>query len=109
MKHLSFDFNNMFSFSVGQEHGISDVDLKTIMPLVRKSHEHLQSILNDTESRIALSLEWSQLAFQDRQLIKQIQKTGDEVAAKYDNVCRWYRRFVSRYQSGAGRSVPGVL
>jgi glucose-6-phosphate isomerase len=86
MKHLSFDFNNMFSFSVGKEHGISDADLKTIMPLVRKSHEHLQSILNDPESRIALGLEWSQLAFQDKQLIRQIQVIGDEVAAKYDNV-----------------------
>jgi glucose-6-phosphate isomerase len=86
MKQLSFDFNNMFSFSVGKEHGVTDTDLAGMSGLVRKSHQHLKSILNNTENRINLNLEWAHLPFQDKRIIDSIQRVGDDIARKYENV-----------------------
>jgi glucose-6-phosphate isomerase len=86
MKQLAFDFNNMFSFAIGKNHGISDGDLAAIRSLVKKSHAHLQAVLADKQSRINLSLEWAGLPYQDAKLIADIRKLGNEIARKYENV-----------------------
>jgi glucose-6-phosphate isomerase len=86
MKQLSFDFNNMFDFSIGREHGVTGSDLSSMKALAKKAHTHLQGILADKRNRIALSLEWANLPYQDAGSILAIQKLGNEIAAKYENV-----------------------
>lgn len=86
MGQIAFDFNNMFSFSVGKEHGVSEKEISSMRGLVKRSHDHLSAILNNRDNRVNLNLEWANLPMQDKKLIDSIQKTGDEIAAKYDTV-----------------------
>jgi len=86
MKNIKFDFNNMFSLNVGAIHGISDGDLAKISEALKSVHEHLSELLTDRKSRVDLSLEWANLPFQDKTEIEKIQKMGDQIAAKYQNV-----------------------
>ena len=86
MKGLKFDFNNMFGFNVGKEHGVEETELNALSYSIKEAHDHLASVLADGRNRIKLGLEWSRLPFQDKKEIKRIQKLGDEIAKKYDNV-----------------------
>ncbi|MFA5101438.1 MAG: hypothetical protein WC547_11185 [Candidatus Omnitrophota bacterium] len=86
MKQLQFDFNNMFDFSIGAEHGVTDRDLAGMKALVKTSHEHLSAILADQRNRVNLCLEWAALPDQDAKLLSGIQKMGDGIARRYDNV-----------------------
>lgn len=86
MKNIRFDFNNMFSFSVGKEHGVDESELNALGYSIKEAHGHLSSVLSDDRSRIRIGLEWTRLPFQDKQAIKDIQKLGDGIAKKYDNV-----------------------
>lgn len=86
MKNIRFDFNNMFSFSVGKEHGVDESELKALDYSIKEAHEHLSSVLSDSRSRIKIGLEWARLPFQDKKTIRDIQKLGDEIAKKYDSV-----------------------
>jgi glucose-6-phosphate isomerase len=86
MKQLAFDFNNMFSFSAGKEHGVTDADLAAMSGLIKRSHQHLAAVLTDTQNRIHLNLEWAHLPFQDTKIIDSIQSAGNEIAKKYASV-----------------------
>lgn len=86
MERIRFDFNNMFSFSVGKEHGVDESELNALGYAIKEAHEHLSSVLSDGHSRIKLGLEWTRLPFQDKRMIKDIQKLGDGIAKKYDDV-----------------------
>ena len=86
MKRIRFDFNNMFSFSVGKEHGVDESELSALGYAIKEAHEHLASVLSDSRSRINIGLEWARLPFQDKAMIKDIQKLGDAIAKKYDSV-----------------------
>jgi glucose-6-phosphate isomerase len=86
MKRIRFDFNNMFSFSVGKEHGIDESELNALGCPIKEAHEHLSSVFQNSRSRINIGLEWARLPFQDKKTIRDIQKLGDEIAGKYDNV-----------------------
>ena len=86
MKDIRFDFNNMFAHAVGSKNGVTPADLKKISPAVARAHKHLTAILDDEASRVKLGLEWAKLPFQDRAFIGSIQKTGDKIAASYENV-----------------------
>jgi glucose-6-phosphate isomerase len=86
MKTIKFDFNNMFDFSVGKNHGVTGKDLQFASGLVKKAHKHLSAILANKADRINLGLEWQALPSQDKSLIRDIRKLGDKIAAKYENV-----------------------
>lgn len=86
MKQIKFDFNNMMSFNVGAKDGVTEADLSRAKVAARKAYKHLQTILKNERSRISLGLEWARLPFQDKDEISRIQRLGDEIAAKYDNV-----------------------
>jgi glucose-6-phosphate isomerase len=86
MKEIRFDFNNMFSFSVGDAHGVTDDEITEISPRAKEAHQHLKKALEHGPSRINLSLEWTRLPFQDKNTIKEIQKLGGKIASKYENV-----------------------
>ncbi len=86
MKGLKFDFNNMFGSNVGKEHGVEETELNALSYSVKEAHEHLVSVLADSRNRVSLGLEWTRLPFQDKKEIKIIQKLGDEIAKKYENV-----------------------
>jgi glucose-6-phosphate isomerase len=82
---LKFDFNNMFSFSVGA-HGVSQQDIDEILPEARLCAEHLKKIIANPQARVKLGLEWVTLFQQDKEEIAKIQKLGAQISRKYENV-----------------------
>ncbi|MCK9594858.1 MAG: glucose-6-phosphate isomerase [Candidatus Omnitrophica bacterium] len=86
MKTIKFDFNNMFDFSVGKSHGVTAKDLRSAGAAAKKAHQHLSAVLADKASRVSLGLEWQNLPSQDKKLIRDIQRLGNNISAKYDNV-----------------------
>lgn len=86
MKEIRFDFNNLFSFSVGKTHGAEEKDLAHLSASIRKAHRHLKELSADALSRKELGLEWVRLPFQDKETVKRIERLGSDIAAKYDNV-----------------------
>jgi glucose-6-phosphate isomerase len=82
---IRFDFNNMFSFSVG-EHGVSQQDIDEIISDARKADSHLKKIIADPRARIKLNLEWVKLPEQDKEVITGVQKLAGQIRAKYENV-----------------------
>jgi len=82
---VKFDFNNMFSFSVGS-HGVSRQDLDEILPEAQKCAAHLKKIIAHPQARVKLNLEWATLFKQDKNEIAKIQKLGKEISGKYENV-----------------------
>jgi len=86
MEHLRFDFNNLFSFNVGTKHGVTEKQLQRMLPDIRSAHKHLKEVIADPNARVRLGLEWTQLPFQEKASVSKIQKLGEEIASKYDNV-----------------------
>jgi len=86
MKTIGFDFNNMFGFNIGNEHGVEESELSALSSEINKAHEHLRLVTSDSRDRIKLGLEWVNLPFQEKRAVKEIQKLGDEIAKKYENV-----------------------
>jgi len=86
MEQIRFDFNNMFSFSVGKSHGVSLEELNRLFAQVKNAHAHLHRIIRDKRNRITLGLEWVKLPFQEDAFIKKIQHLGKEIAYNYENV-----------------------
>ena len=82
---LKFDFNNMFSFSVG-DHGVSQEDINEIMPDAQAAASHLKKIISNPQARVKLNLEWAKLPEQDKADIERIQKLGRQISKKYENV-----------------------
>ncbi len=82
---LKFDFNNMFSFSVG-EHGVSQQDIDEILPDAQRAASHLKKIISDPRARVKLNLEWAKLPEQDKAVINQIEKLAKDISRKYENV-----------------------
>jgi len=86
MKEIRFDFNNMFSFSIGGAQGVKKEELSALSGIISHAHKHLRKIISDKHKRINLSLEWVNLPFQAKETIRQIQKLGAGIAKKYKNV-----------------------
>ena len=85
MESIKFDFNNMFSSSVG-EHGVSQQDIDEILPEAQLCAAHLKKIIADSQARVRLGLEWAVLFQQNKEEIAKIQKLGKEISGKYENV-----------------------
>lgn len=86
MKKIRFDFNNMFSDSIGALHGVTASDMRGILPKAKKAHKHLAALLASKGDRVNLGLEWAMLPQQDDGIIDHIQLLGDEIAGRYENV-----------------------
>lgn len=86
MKHIEFDFNNMFNSAVGKVNGVSEADIKAMGDAIDKTDRRLKKILSDSRARVSLDLEWADLPFQDKAPLDFIQKLGREIAAAYDNI-----------------------
>lgn len=86
MEKVKFDFNSMFALNVGDSHGVSEADLRGISSQVADAHVHLASVLHDRDSRIKLGLEWANLPYQEEENVNNIQKLGEDIAKKYDNI-----------------------
>ena len=82
---LKFDFNNMFSFSVG-EHGVNQQDINEILPEAQLCAAHLKKIIANPKARVNLGLEWANLFQQDKDEIAKIQNIGNQISRKYENV-----------------------
>lgn len=86
MKCIKFDFNNLFSSNIGNEHGIEEQDLALLSGTISNAHKHLSGLTSDPASRIKLGLEWVMLPYQEAAKIKEIQRLGEQIAKKYENV-----------------------
>jgi glucose-6-phosphate isomerase len=86
MPELKFDFNNMFSCNVGEQHGVSEADISALDNAVQRSHAHLTRVFASPQTRRTVGLEWAVLPFQDKKTLRHIQLTGEEIACRYDNV-----------------------
>lgn len=86
MKEIKFDFNNMFSFNIGPEHGVQDFDIRQIFVNVNNASQHLNDLIKDSRNRIALSLEWTKLPFQGKDAINQVRALAAEITRKYQSV-----------------------
>ncbi|MCX5686515.1 MAG: hypothetical protein NTW09_03545 [Candidatus Omnitrophica bacterium] len=86
MKDIRFDFNNMMEHAVGPKHGVTEKELKKIAAQAAKAYKHIQKITACERNRVNIGLEWTRLPFQDKKFIDSIQKLGDEIASKYENV-----------------------
>lgn len=86
MEQIKFDFNNMFGFSIGDKHGVIEEEIIKFSNLVFEAHRHLRKIISDKQNRINLGIEWVNLPFQDKQILHEIQRFGDEIARLYENV-----------------------
>jgi glucose-6-phosphate isomerase len=85
VKEIKFDFNNIFSESIGSQHGITAADLSAIKGAADKAQQHFSGLLKDSRNRINLSLEWTQLPYQGRQVLSGINSLAREIK-KYENV-----------------------
>ncbi len=86
MQQIKFDFNNMFSVNLPSAQGVSNEDIHELLPAAQMAHSHLEKVFGSNKDRIGLGLEWVKLPYQDKGFIKFVQKTGKEIAKKYDNV-----------------------
>lgn len=86
MREIRFDFNNMFDFSIGSEHGVEEKDISVLSDVIHQAHKHLAALISHESNRVALGLEWTRLPFQDEGLINQIQRLGREIANKYQDI-----------------------
>lgn len=82
---IKFDFNNMFSFSIGED-GVSQQDIDEILPEAKLCAAHLKKIIASPAARVSLGLEWVNLFQQNKKEIIKIQKLGVEISRKYENV-----------------------
>lgn len=86
MPDIKFDFNNMMSFAVGRDHGVTNMELNRAAKVVGRCHKHLSGLLNVSANRVRLGLEWVVLPYQDKTTVREIQKLGEELAHNYKNV-----------------------
>ena len=86
MKTLRFDFNNLFSHSIGLGHGISDREFSAVAGALRRANSHLASVISSREDRVGLGLEWTQLWRQGAKEVASIQEFGAQIAENYSNV-----------------------
>ncbi len=86
MDKIRFDFNNMFGACAGKEHGVDITELEALSYSIKEAHSHLSRVLSDKTSRVCIGLEWARLPFQDKKDIAAIQKLGNGIAKKYENV-----------------------
>lgn len=85
MDEIKFDFNNLLSNNVTNQHGVTDAELIKISAKVNKAHTHFRNLVADSHNRVSLGLEWTQLPIQSHKAVKEIQKLADEIK-KYENV-----------------------
>jgi len=82
---LKFDFNNLFEFSV-QGHGVTQEEVKEILPQAALAAQHLKKIIADPAARVKLSLEWVKLPEQKEADIAAIEKIARLIKGKFENV-----------------------
>jgi len=86
MKGIKFDFNNLFSFNVSAQHGVTAFDFDKIKPLAKNALIHLETILENNKNRINLGLEWANLPFQDMETVFKIKSLARDILSKFENV-----------------------
>ncbi len=75
---IKIDFTNMMADAIGDEHGITDKEIKDVNDLASKSVIELQ------EERRGKKHPFMDLPYQD-DLIDEIEKTADEIAEGFEN------------------------
>lgn len=86
MKSISFDFNNLFSFNIGEKDGVSEKELAGLIPLALQACRHLKEVSKDASNRRRLGLEWLRLVYQKKEELRIIQELGENLARDFENV-----------------------
>ena len=86
MSEIKFDFNNMFSSSIGSVHGVTEKELLGLSGRISKCDRHLKCIISNKLNRVNLSLEWIRLPFQSKEITQKIQRLGEAIAKKFEFV-----------------------
>ncbi|MBP7216370.1 MAG: glucose-6-phosphate isomerase [Candidatus Omnitrophica bacterium] len=86
MASISFDFNNMLSINIGNDHGVDEREVSAWVEAAEKAHQHLSAVLKDKKTRVNLGMEWALLPNQDKVTVGKIQALGKQIARKYENV-----------------------
>lgn len=86
MTRIRFDFNNMFDFSVGKEHGVTLKELSRMRGLLEAADRHFKAVIANPLNRRNLGLEWVRLPQQNEKELRYIQGLGREIRVKYRNV-----------------------
>ncbi len=86
MPGIKFDFNNMLSFNITARHGATEKDLQKMAGRVKEAHDHLKRLIEGSQSRTELGLEWTRLPFQDDATVNRVQGLGEEISQRYRNV-----------------------
>ncbi|MFA5119467.1 MAG: hypothetical protein WC695_11580 [Candidatus Omnitrophota bacterium] len=86
MEEIRFDFNNMFSSNVSDAHGVSEGDITAMERDINTAARHLEKVIADKGLRVKFGLEWTQLQYQDKEVISGIKKISAEIVKKYEFV-----------------------
>ncbi|MCX7927384.1 MAG: hypothetical protein N2606_04535 [Candidatus Omnitrophica bacterium] len=86
MEKIRFDFNNMFDFNIGSQHGVRMSEIAKMKKKISSADAHLRKVISSEKDRINLGLEWTQLPFQDEKTIKQIEELASQISAGFENV-----------------------
>ena len=89
MNDIKFDFNNMMSFNVGNRDGVTERELRRLLPRVAQCHRHFRSLSENPASRVRLSLEWLMLPFQDKRRSRISRGLETRSAASTRTSCLW--------------------
>ncbi|MFA6216289.1 MAG: glucose-6-phosphate isomerase [Candidatus Omnitrophota bacterium] len=84
MEEIRFDFNNMFSANVTETHGVTENDIAAMDQDINAAAQHLQKVIADKGMRVKFGLEWTQLQYQDKEVINGIKKISAQIVKKYD-------------------------
>ena len=78
VENIRFDYNNMMSTYVGKEQGITDKELSAIKPLARQAHAFVK------ENRGTGMMGWTELAYNQKDIVADIQATAKIVRRNAD-------------------------
>ena len=78
VENIRFDYNNMMSTYVGKEQGITDNELSAIKPLAKQAHAFVK------ENRGTGMMGWTELAYNQKDIVADIQATAKIVRRNAD-------------------------
>ena len=78
VENIRFDYNNMMSTYVGKEQGITDKELSAIKPLAKQAHAFVK------ENRGTGMMGWTELAYNQKDIVADIQATAKIVRRNAD-------------------------
>lgn len=84
-RFIRFDFNNLMSASVGETHGLTPREIRSMSSDLSAVLDHVLKITNSPSERIKHGFEWTQMHRQDAKVIKDIREIASDLR-KFKNI-----------------------